>query len=360
MAQAFPDTEGPEALDGKKFHEVVADLINSVTRTGEKTSPSYDHTSAETIEAANFSAQDVFKVMTEPNRNPEWIQIGVEHQVHAPRRIHSLSYGTVDCFLYDAVTHHLYIWDFKYGYGLVEVFQNWQLINYAAALFDEFNFNGLDDQTLTVHFRIIQPRAFHREGPIREWTVRGSDLRPDFNILKMNATKAVSNDATTRSGTHCRYCPARHACKTALDAGMQLYEVANKTTPLDLSAEALGTQYAIVKRAREQLEYLESGLEEELKSRLRAGERIPGFHMEPGRGRESWARPIKEIRHLGELMGVALGKDEVITPFQARKLGIDATIIDRYVEIPRRGNKLVTDDGSQVKRIFSTIGAKMP
>lgn len=364
MAQAFPDAEGAEAIAGKQFHEIVAHWIDNAMRgimyTNKNESLIHTQVPAETIEVAEFSAKNVFEVMHKHLEDPQGVVMGVERQVHAPRRIHPLSHGTVDCFLYDPKTRDLYIWDFKYGYGLVEVFQNWQLINYAAALFDEFNFNGLDDQTITVHFRIIQPRGFHPDGPIREWTVKGSDLRADFNILKMNAAKALSNDAITQSGAHCRYCPARHACRTALDAGMQLYELANKTTPLNLSPEALGVQYAIVKRAREQLEYLESGLSEEIKSRLRGGQRVPGFHMEPGRGRESWERPIKEIRLLGELMGVELGKDEVVTPFQARKLGIDSAILDRYVSIPKRGNKLVADAGSQAKRIFATVGAMMP
>lgn len=354
MAQAFPDVEGPEALDGKKFHELVAQTL-----TLRKLNPRDVEgfiCSDEQYDAATMVCEDVWSGHAFAPRG----DLSIETRVAAPHRVHAQSFGTVDAYLYNALTRELWIWDFKYGYGLVEVFQNWQLINYAAAILDELEVDGLEDQTITIHFRIIQPRAFHRDGPIREWTVRASDLRADFNILKMNATKAMESDATTQSGAHCRYCPARHACRTALDAGMQLYELANKTTPLDLSPEALGVQYAIVKRAHEQLEYLESGLSEEIKSRLRGGARVPGFHMEPGRGRESWERPIKEIRLLGELMGVELGKDEVITPFQARKLGIDPAILDRYVSIPKRGNRLVADDGSQAKRIFATVGATMP
>lgn len=354
MAQAFPDVEGPEAITGKQFHELVSRAL-ILLKPNPRNVEGFN-CSDEQYDAAAMVCEDVMSTRAFSKNG----YFATEAHIAAPRRIHAQSFGTVDAYLYDPFTKELWIWDFKYGYGLVEVFQNWQLINYAAALFDELNLNGLDDQAITVHFRIIQPRAFHQNGPIREWTIRGSDLRADFNILKMNAMKALSNEATTQSGTHCRYCPARHACKTALSAGMQLYELANKTTPLNLSPQALGVQYAIVKRAREQLEYLESGLSEEIKSRLHTGTRVPGFHMEPGRGRESWERPVKEIRLLGELMGVELGKDEVITPFQARKLGIDPAILDRYVSIPKRGNKLVADDGSQAKRIFATVGATMP
>ena len=349
MTQVFPDVDGPEAVEGTEFHELVARSLILLERDPQKI-PGFK-CSDELYEAAELTIDDVMNV----NDSQPGGFFATESQVAAPR-IHTENFGTIDAYFYNVLNGELWIWDFKYGYGLVEVFENWQLINYAAAIFDEHGINGIDDQNLTIHFRVIQPRAFHQAGPIREWTTTGGDLRAYFNILKANAEKAVSDDAETYSGPHCRYCSARHACRTALDSGMQLYELAHKSTPQELPPESLGVQFSIVKRAREQLEYLESGLEQEMIGRMRAGVRVPGFHMETGKGRERWARPIGEVRALGDLMGVTLGKDEVITPFQARKLEIDNSVIDAYVETPTKGVKLVRDDMSQARIVFSTKG----
>ncbi len=352
MTQVFPDVDGPEAIEGREVHDLVARaliLLQSDPRNLEGFK-----CSDEQYEAAAMVCEDVMNTRDSQENG----FFAVESKTAAPR-IHAESYGTIDSYLLTwsgSKNRELWIWDFKYGYGIVEVFENWQLINYAAAIFDEHGIDGFDDQNLTVHFRIIQPRAFHQAGPIREWTISGSDLRAYFNVLKTNAEKAVSDDATTHSGPHCRYCSARHACRTALDSGMQLYELAHKSTPQELTPEALGVQFGIVKRAREQLEYLETGLEQEMVGRIRAGVRVPGFHMETGRGRERWARPVSEVRALGDLMGVSLGKDEVVTPFQARKLDIDNSIIDDYVETPTKGVKLVRDDMSSARMVFSIKG----
>lgn len=355
MSQAFPDTEGPEAIEGKKFHGLIEYMLLSY-KVGENIQAEPGHIESlygytdEITEAAKLCRDDVIEVVEAyPEiRAKDW---NVEAEVKAPR-IHDLSYGTVDAHLYARKQRHLYVWDFKFGYGVVEVFENWQLINYAAALFDEFGIDGIADQCLTVHMRVIQPRAFHRDGPIREWEIIGSDLRGYFNQLRINAKVALSDKAETHSGVQCRYCSARHACKTALDAGLELYEVANRTTPINLSPEELGIQFGIVQRARKQMEYLESGLQEEILGRIRAGVSVPGWFAETGRGRERWKVPNEEIRALGDLLGFELGINGAITPYQARKLGIDTSVLSVYVETPQRGIKLVADDGSQARRIF--------
>ena len=142
---------------------------------------------------------------------------GVEKRVHASQ-LHELSEGTIDNFIYDARNRNLYVNDFKHGHDTVEVFECWQLINYIAGIITLLGFNGLDDQTITCYIRIVQPRAFHRDGVIREWKIKLSSLRVYFNILKANIHQALSSNATLRTGDHCKHCCARHACEPALKA----------------------------------------------------------------------------------------------------------------------------------------------
>ena len=210
---------------------------------------------------------------------------------------------------------------------------------------------GVSDPYLTVRIRIAQPRAFHRDGTIREWVISGAELRNYFNVLSNNAATALGPDAEIKTGEHCRYCSARHACPAALKAGLTMYETAMAPTPVELTPEAIGVQLSIIKRAKAQLEYLESGFEARLTSTIRSGQAVPGWSLRDGRGREKWAKPVSEVIALGEMMGIPLAKPTAVTPKQARDAGIDGALVEAYSERPNTGLKLVADD-NKARRIF--------
>ena len=363
MSQRYPEeTETPEAAEGTASHEVGARMIESAARAGNWINPTdgTDYGSAENgiliteemVEAAQMYADDVATVMREiavfggGNFN-------VEQHIKAPS-IHDLSEGTPDMWLFNPKKGKLYIWDYKYGYGIVEIYENWQLLNYLSGIIDELKRRGVvNDQTITVHMRIIQPRAFHLEGPIREWVINAAELRGYFNILSDNAHTSLSDKATTRSGSHCKHCTARHACPTALKAGVQLYEVAGQPIPVELPLDALGVQLAIVQRAIKQLEYVESGLSEIVKGLIKSGKNVPGYMLAQGVGREKWTKPTSEILSMGTMMGHDLKKpDEACTPNQARNKGIDGAVIMAYSQKPNTGLKLMPDNGNKAKRMF--------
>lgn len=277
----------------------------------------------------------------------------VEQRVKAPN-VHAESFGTTDAFLYSAEAHLLIVWDYKFGFKIVEAFENWQGINYVAGLFEMLGIDGVADQKLRVDIRIVQPRAFHRDGSIRPWKAAGSDFRGYITTLSNNAHEALSDRAKTRSGSHCIYCNARHACQAALDAGLGMFEAVNKPIPAELAPAQLGTQLAIVKRARKQLEYLESGYEEQLKSLIRSGTRVPGWAVEPGVGKRQWSKPIEEILKLGDLLGVDLREPvKAISPAKAEKKGVDAAVVSAYVEKRQTGLSVVPDNNNKAREVFS-------
>ena len=365
MAASYPEPDdSPETLDGEASHEIGSDLISDYTRgpnqcrtvdkfVDQKASNGIIYTT-EMYEAAKIYADDVGAIMHERNifGGPCY---GNEHKVYAPQ-IHEQSFGTLDQFIFDRPNNELFLWDYKYGFLLVEAFENWQGIDYLAGLINEFNIDGIEDQNIKVHLRIAQPRAFHRDGPIREWTFMLSDIRAHINHLSVNAHKALSNFSEIRTGSHCVYCSARHACPAALKAGTQLYEVALKPVPMELTPDALGVQLAIIKRAIKSLEYLESGYDEQVKNLIRGGTLIPGWMVENGRGRERWAKPAAEIITLGKLLKQDLAKPlEAITPNAARKLGIDDAVIKMYSKKPNTGLKIVSDNGNKAKQVFKTL-----
>jgi hypothetical protein len=341
MAQAFPETEQSEAAaEGEQAHELAARMIMASRFHNEEP----EVTEGEMYEAARLYADDVIATAAKY----KMAVVDIEKQVEI-KRVHAECFGTPDAVIYDRTAKILFVWDFKYGHREVEVFENKQLITYVAGLFDRFDIDGLLDQETTVVMKIVQPRSFSRGGSIREWRVKGDDLRGHINLLGNAAQTALGPNPHTKSGEHCRYCPGRHACEAALQAGVGLYEVASTPVPMDLTPAELGLQLAIIKRAKEQLEFLETGYEEQVKSL--GG--VPGWSLESSPGREGWSKPVEEVFSLGDIFGHDLRKPpEAITPNQARKLGIPAEVVAGYAERKQGGLKVVRDDGSKARAIF--------
>lgn len=364
MSQQYPETEEtPESKEGTASHEIGSRLIINQS-TGNISNYAKDFV-GETASNGVIYTEDMFEAATEYTDDVGDIMrtvavfggenFGNEHRVEA-KRINDHSFGTIDQFIFNHKTGDLYLWDYKFGFEVVEVFENWQLINYASGILDQLGLDGLKLEHINVHFRIVQPRAHHRDGTIREWIIKAIDLRAYFNILEMNAAESLGSNATIRSGSHCRHCSARHACPAALQAGIRMYEVAMQPVPVDLSPEALGVQLTIVKRALKQLDCLVSGFEEQAKSLIRSGSNINGWMVEQGVGREKWNKPVAEVIAMGNIFEKNLKKpDEAITPKQAVKLGIDAAVIKEYSITPNTGLKIVPDNGNKARSTFGAI-----
>jgi hypothetical protein len=279
----------------------------------------------------------------------------IEEKVAAPQ-IHDLSEGTVDSAIYSPhlPQPELVVSDYKYGHLIVEHFENWQLINYTAGLLHRFGIDGIKDQNLTVRLRVYQPRAYHREGPIREWRIKAADLRPYINILQANAEEALGPNATLRTGDHCKYCSAQTYCQPAIEAGVGLFERSAKPLPVELTPMQLGLQLAIIKRAKKQLEGLETAFSERVKQALKAGQAVPFWDLKETYGHDKWTRPVEEVVNMGDMLGHDLRKaPKAITPKQARDLGVPEDVLEAYSEKPKTGLALAPDNTNKAKQVFT-------
>ena len=360
MSQAFPETEeNPEALEGEASHQIAAELIEGYTRGVSLPWSSFDGQKAdngepyteEMYEGARLYAENVAYIMRESGvfSGPN---IRIEERLEMSE-VHKYSFGTCDCSIYDRKNKRLYIWDYKFGYNLYEAFENWQCINYFVGLRELYGINGLIDRETTVIIRIVQPRGFHRDGPVREWRVLASDLRPYVNNLQTKAEESLGPNAMCRTGTHCRYCTARIGCTAAISAGLSLFELTASPTPIEMKPADMGFLLTLIRRARKQLEYLESGFEEQVKGLVKKGVDVPGWLVEPTYGRETWGKPVEEIDVLGQMLGLDLIQQKPITPRQAVLKGLDPEIAKQYTTKPQSGIKVVPDDLNKAKRIFS-------
>ena len=359
MSQTYPDLdESQDSKDGTASHECGANLIPLMScGTAYKLSDFVGTTASNgvvmteaMVEGAELYARDVAAVMGTIDLGPG-AAFGIESRVYATR-IHPESWGTPDAWVYDRIRRILYVWDYKFGRRYIDEYENWQLINYAAGILDKLGINGAEDQNVVVKMRVIQPRAYGPRGSIREWSVKACDLRGHFNTLRQNAEIALSDKAEFKSGPHCRDCPGRHACDAALQGGWQLYEASTAPIPQELDPLQLGTQLDLVRRAIQQLEYLETGYAAQVEHIVRKSGRVPGYGVETTFGRLAWAKPLKEVVAMGLMFDHDLIKEECITPTKAIELGIDAAIVNGYSTKRTTGVKVKRINENDIKRLF--------
>lgn len=283
-------------------------------------------------------------------------------------RIHPTDcWGVPDFWRWDAIEGILRLPEYKYGFGLHDVFEHWQLIGYLAGILDSLN---LRDDEVIVEFIVVQPRAFHPEGPVRRWKIRADQLRAQINIAHTAAIaayppKATDNGkfeghtATAKSGPHCLHCPARPVCGTFQQSVSAVLEFTGAPSLSAMDPDAVGVQLTLVHEAGVLLKAAETALEAQAEAFLRGGKRVTNYRMEPGQARLSWNAGVttEEVASIAAMVapGVTVTKPPaLITPLQATKAGLPDAIVSQYASRPAGAMKLARETVSEARRAFGS------
>jgi hypothetical protein len=350
LEQRYPEAQAdPAAAEGEAAHWALAEMLAGRPAPLGARAPNGMFLTDEMIDGAIVMAEDIEVVLTPFGMKPS--DGAIEVSVDIPR-VHELCHGTPDyrAWLPTAPRWTLLLYDFKFGHRIVEVFENPQLMRYVAGVISQTKLLDLD---VDVICRIVQPRAFHRDGPIREWRFNAADIRAHINIHHAAAIEALSPNPRAIPGPWCRDCRARHACPTLQRAGYAAMDEAGRALPLELTPAAMGTELAMLNAAIERLEARKSGLEGQVEATIRSGGLVPGWALEYGRGRERWRIPDDQVIQIGRMLDVDVAKPAAaLTPKQASAAGLPVEALRDLVETPRSGAKLVPDNGSTARRVF--------
>lgn len=283
-----------------------------------------------------------------------------EQAVHI-RRIHAECWGTPDHWrvtLDGTKPILLELDDYKFGHRYVDAFENHQLAAYAIGVLDQLGISPGDD-SLTVVLRIIQPRAYHKDGPVQEWRTTPFKLGKMLTVLRNAVAGALVTDPLASTGPHCLDCRARAACRTlqAAATGIVDYSMTADLQPLDVTAAAV--ELRILDEAAKRLAARRTGLAAQVESAARGGQRVPWWHMEPNKSNLAWLPNVSvdEAAGMAQLFGVNIrNPPELMTPTQAKaalkRKGVDEAVIDQYATRPPTGMKLVADDG-RARKVFA-------
>lgn len=343
MQARYPETEqGPEAAEGEAAHWACEEVLHGRRIEVGQRAPNGIALTEEMAEGADLYYDDITSTL-------QLDQVLVEVPVTVPMVHEQHCWGTPDARGW-APGPWLFLWDYKFGHEPVEVVDNWQMLAYVSGAISATN---VLDAQVNVCCRIVQPRAYHRDGPIREWRFNAAEIRAAVNILHNAARVALGPNPPTQSGPECKHCTAAHACETLQRAGLRACDVAGNITPLDLPLDAQGLELRKLRRYRKVLEAREAALEGQILARVKAGAQVSGWRIAHGAGREQWARPASEVIAIGRAMQIEVAKPPTaITPKQAIKAGMPEALVRAMSDTPRGAAQLVEDDGSKARAIF--------
>lgn len=355
MEYRYPETEqNPAALEGEAAHWAAFEAFHGRAHAVGHIAPNGTMLTEEMIEGAALYCEDVWTSLAQFNALPDVLRIESPIAIF---NIHPESWGTPDAYAWVAQSNgrrpRLLLWDFKFGHRIVDVFENQQIIEYVAGIIAPVLDRGLSDLEIDVTATIVQPRAPHREGPVRRWSFEASELRGHINIATAAAHEALSPNPRTRVGPECRDCRARHACTVLQGAALAGMDMAVASQPFDMGEAAMSLEYRMLLRYVKLMEARASGLEEQLLARGRLGAPLPGLRIEHGVGRERWNVSDAQVIAIGQALGVNVAKPDVaLTPKQAVKAGLPSAVLDGIVSRPTGEAKLVEDDGAMARRVF--------
>lgn len=312
----YPEPEdSPAAREGTAAHFYVSETLAGREVTVGALAPNGHPIDAEMIAGGDMLVRDVRARL---DGIADDVQFRVETPVRAHALIHPKCEGRPDIYALSLVSRRLIVWDFKYGHGFVDAFLNKEMLCYVAGICEENHLSAEDIASLTVSLRVVQPRNYHKDGPVRDWTVSGVLVLSMLADMRANAQAAKSADPACVTGPWCSHCSGRHACFAYAAVSARALDVAYECAPLDLPLDAVGRELTRIRVAADRLKARAAGLEAVALAAIESGKVVEGWRKDYVDSRERWRSDPAQVFALGDLVGVDLRDTSPVTPAAAR------------------------------------------
>jgi len=352
MNEIYPQDSSVESLEGTAAHWVWQAMIDAIPVNVGDITPNGQIVTKEMIEGAELYLSIMPKVKRE--------LLVVETPV-AISSVHAECYGTPDTWYFDTPTMTLYMYDYKFGHGFVDEYQNLQCLLYVEGVLNRLALQfktapGIFDQQVKVVITIVQPRCYYKGEPVRSWTINGADTRGYINKLKLAAELAHEpSPVATTSKEGCRYCPGRHACPALQKGAYADLQYSSGESPVELPLDAAALELKMMENGLARLQARVEGMRAFVAAKLNAGGYSAYYRLQDSYGSRKWNKPDDQVLALGEIFGKDLSKKSVVTPTQALKLNIDESVIMAYSYIPKGDAKLVENNPNDAAKIFNNL-----
>ena len=244
----------------------------------------------------------------------------------------------------------LRVWDAKFGHRIVDPFENWQLLIEAYAIVETHH---LDVDI--IELVIVQPRGFTSDGTVRKWALTYDELCAYRQQVNEMMPRVMDATPMCTPGSWCLDCSARAHCDTLKQQSYAGVDYVQSLQTHNLSGHALGVELRLLQRAQEMIKMRLSGLEEQALHEIKQGQHVTFYSAKTTYGRKRWKKdvPVDQVIMMGDLLGQNLRKpQELDTPAQCIKKGIDPSVVEQYAETPVTGVKLEQVDERSIRSVF--------
>ena len=247
---------------------------------------------------------------------------------------------------------NLHIEDLKYGWGIVEVENNWQLLGYAIG---EVIRRGEAFEKIIL--RIHQPRPHHEDGTTRDWTLNYNELLAIKEKIELRMDQIAAGDKRLVTSDKCKYCPAAGAaCPAFNKAFYRSIELTHDFMQDNITNEELSFQLDLITRMNDVLKVKNDSIKALAVSRIKEGVIIPGYMTENSYGDRKWKSDVNPDV-VKALTGKDIIKKEMLSPAQAEKIGVPKDFVAQLVDRHFLGQKLVKKDAGKIAdKIFNNKG----
>lgn len=253
---------------------------------------------------------------------------GGELDVERKVALNDLIEGTPDAFGVVA-NSELRVDDLKYGMLPVEVYENPQVVIYAAALLRFMSARGVIIRK--IRLGIYQPRTWHPLGVHRTWTLWPEELMRRARLIEEAGWKTQDTNALATPGAHCRYCEAASICSAVTNAVYDATHHMHNAEARQMTAAEMATELDFLETAEAMFKARRETVRFEAEERIRRGEAVPGWMIEQGRGQRRWKADEATV---ALLTGVDPVEGKMVTPAELERRGADPEIVAKLTETP--------------------------
>ena len=254
----------------------------------------------------------------------------VEARVETPQLGPDLQ-ARIDVAFVDHAAQTLYVLDYKYGHRYVPAVDSWQLALSAAALAER---DGLSADWCAV-LLVVQPRCFVEATKVRDWVTTVGNCAHLMTVAARSAALAGQPQAPLRTGPHCYSCSARRACGAFASVVGVATDDAWGVSPRELTGRELAAEIVLLREAGDRIKSRLTALEAQAMGDLQRGQAVPGWTVGYSKPHLQWTISHSEVLMLGDGLGIDLrAPKQAVSPSQALKLGIAASVVESYSSRP--------------------------
>lgn len=245
--------------------------------------------------------------------------------------------GRADFIWHDEETDTLYVVDLKYGYSIVEPYNNWTLISHALGWIRK---NGTFPENIV--FRIFQPRVYHPEGSTRDYTI-GAGMLEIYNERISTSLGNIGDALNT--GKHCLSCNKTATCPAFREANMSMFGRLEHAYRDDMSDEELANEIRLMRFANKAMKKRLEALEDLGIHRAKNGRVMHGLMLDRTYSNRTWNKGLTPAA-VQAVTGKDLTVSKLCTPAEAKARGVPELFIESLTSRVETGVKLVEMDAN--------------